>query len=77
MFDFDASGHARLTAVYPDASVDEVLKNTGFTLRLADKVETIPAPERLVIELIRQLDPLKVHEKEIRAEDLRRGFAIA
>lgn len=77
LFDFDASGHARLTAVYPDISVDEVLKHTGFAARLAAKVETIPAPEGLVVELIRQLDPLKVHEKEIRAEDLRRGFAIA
>jgi hypothetical protein len=54
-----------------------VLANTGFTLRLAAKVETIPAPEHSVVELIRRLDPLRVHEKEIRAEDMRRGFSIA
>ena len=30
-----------------------------------------------MVELIRRLDPLKVHEKEIRAEDMRRVFAIA
>jgi glutaconate CoA-transferase subunit B len=77
LFDFDADGHARLAAVYPDTSVDEVLANTAFTPRLAAKVETIPAPEHSVVELIRRLDPLRVHEKEIRAEDMRRGFAIA
>jgi glutaconate CoA-transferase subunit B len=77
LFDFDADGHARLAAVYRDTSVDEVLANTGFTPRLAAKVETIPAPEHSVVELIRRLDPLRVHEKEIRAEDMRRRFTIA
>ena len=62
---------------YRDTSVDEVLANTGFTPRLAAKVETIPAPEHSIVELIRRLDPLRVHEKEIRAEDMRRGFEIA
>ena len=53
------------------------MENTGFTPRLAAKVETIPAPERSVVELIRRLDPLKVHEKEIRAEDRQRVFDVA
>ena len=53
------------------------MENTGFTPRLAAKVETIPVPDRSVVELIRRLDPLKVHEKEIRAEDLRRVFEVA
>lgn len=77
LFDFDRDGHARLQAVYPDISVDEVLENTGFTPRLADKVEILPASERSVVELIRKLDPLKIHEKEIRAEDRRRVFDVA
>jgi glutaconate CoA-transferase, subunit B len=77
LFDFDPEGHARLQAVYPDISVDEVMDNTGFTPRLAANVETIPAPERSVVKLIRRLDPLKVHEKEIRAEDMQRLFDVA
>ena len=78
LFDFDADGHARLAAVYRVTSVDEVLANTGFTPRLAAKVETIPAPEHSVVELIRRLDPLRVQEKERSAPRImRRGFAIA
>jgi glutaconate CoA-transferase subunit B len=77
LFDFDDDGHMRLNALYPDTSVEDVLMNTGFKPRLASQIEIIPPPERLVVEFIRRLDPLKVHEKEIRAEDMRRRFTIA
>lgn len=77
LFDFDEDGHARLRAVYPDISVGEILENTGFTPLLANRIETIPAPEPPVVELIRRLDPLKVREREIRPEDARREFATA
>jgi glutaconate CoA-transferase, subunit B len=75
VFDFDAEGHARLRAVYPDISIDEVRDNTGFALRLAEKVECVPLPDRETIALIRRLDPLHVHEHEVRAEDRDRRFA--
>jgi glutaconate CoA-transferase, subunit B len=77
LFDFDDDGHMRLNALYPDTSVEDVLMNTGFKPRLASHIEIIPPPERLVVEFIRRLDPLKVHEKEIRAEDMRRRFTFA
>jgi glutaconate CoA-transferase subunit B len=77
LFDFDADGYMRLQAVHPDISVEEVLENTEFEPRLADEIATIPAPDRSTVEFIRRLDPLKVHEKEIRAEDSRRVFALA
>jgi glutaconate CoA-transferase, subunit B len=76
LFDFDADGNMRLKALYPDTSIDDVLENTEFTPRLAAEIGTLPAPDRPVIELIRRLDPLKVHEKEFRTEDVRRGFEI-
>lgn len=75
VFDFDADGHARLRAIHPDVSIDEVGAHTGFTLRLADKVERVPLPDRDTITLIRQLDPLHVHEHEIRSDDRERRFA--
>jgi glutaconate CoA-transferase subunit B len=75
VFDFDAEGHARLRAVYPDTSIDEVRDNTGFALRLAEKVECVALPDRETIALIRRLDPLHVHEHEVRAEDRDRRFA--
>jgi glutaconate CoA-transferase subunit B len=77
LFDFDADGHMRLRALYPDTSVNDVLENTEFTPRLAGEIGTIPVPDRPVVALIRRLDPLKVHEKEIRAGDIRREFALA
>jgi glutaconate CoA-transferase, subunit B len=75
LLDFDAEGHARLRAVYPDVSVDEVQDNTGFELRLAETIETVAPPDRETIALIRRLDPLCVHENEVRAEDRKRRFA--
>lgn len=77
LFDFDADGHMRLTALYPDISVEDVLENTEFKPAFAAEIDTIPAPDLSVVELIRRFDPLKVHEKEIRAEDRGRGFEIA
>lgn len=77
LFDFDADGHMRLRALYPDMSVDDVLENTEFMPRLAAKIDSIPSPDLLVVDLIRRLDPLKVHEKEIRAQEMGRGFEIA
>jgi glutaconate CoA-transferase, subunit B len=76
LFDFDADGHMRLRALYPDTSVDEVLEHTEFMPTFAAEIDTIPAPDSRVVALIRRLDPLKVHEKEIRAKDMGRGFEI-
>lgn len=75
VFDFDAEGHARLRWVYPGVSIDEVRDSTGFALRLAENVESMPLPDRETIALIRRLDPLHVHEHEVRAEDRDRRFA--
>jgi glutaconate CoA-transferase subunit B len=77
LFDFDANGHMRLKALYPDTSVDDVLENTEFEPELFARIETLPAPDLKAVEIIRRLDPLKIHEKEIRAEDRMRGFEIA
>lgn len=77
LFDFDADGHMRLQAVYPDVSIQEVSDNTGFELKLAGEVGVIPAPDSSIVALVRRLDPLKVHEREIRPEDMRREFKIA
>ena len=77
LFDFDGDGHMRLKALYPDTTLDEVLENTGFKPRLASEIEIIPPPEESVVDFIRRLDPLKIHEKELRAEDIRRQFSIA
>jgi glutaconate CoA-transferase subunit B len=75
LFDFDAEGRARLHAVYPGVSIDSVRESTGFELRLADSVGVLVPPDREILSLIRRLDPLGVHEHEIRPEDRHRSFA--
>jgi len=77
LFDFDTDGHVRLRAVYPDVSIEEVLDNTDFAPKMAATIETIPSPDRKTIELIRNLDSLGVHNKELRGEDVRRAFSLA
>ncbi len=76
LFDFDAEGHVRLRATYDDVSTDAVRENTGFELRSAKDVTCVPAPDREVVGLIRRLDPLRVHENEIRSEDRSRRFEV-
>jgi hypothetical protein len=53
------------------------MDNMGFAPRLAATIDTIPPPERRIVELIRKLDSLGVHNKELRAEDRRRVFPLA
>lgn len=77
VFDFDTDGHLRLLAVYPDVSVAEVAANTGFALRVAEDLSVAPLPDAHAVALIRQLDPLGVHRKELRAADQERRFALA
>ena len=74
VLDFDADGHMRLISLYPDTSVDDVMENTEFEPKVADNVTTIPLPEPEVVELIRRLDPMKIHERELQRADRSRGF---
>lgn len=76
LFDFAPGGEMRLKAVYPDVSIDDILHNTEFEPRLADRIGTIPTPDQSTLDIIRKLDPLKTHRKEIRAEDARRVFEL-
>ncbi len=74
VFDFDDTGHARLVATYPDVDVDRVRAATGFPLRVADNVETVPAPTEAEIALVRRVDPLGVRRSEFGPKDLARTF---
>jgi glutaconate CoA-transferase subunit B len=76
LFDFDAESHLRLRAVYADTTIEEIASNTGFPLRVAEHVETMPLPDAQSIALIRRLDPLGVHRKELRSTDLARYFEL-
>lgn len=75
-FDFDQEGYLRLQALYPDVKVDEVAESTGFALRVAANVAAIPLPDAASVEIIRKLDPLQVHVKELRPVDRKRSFPV-
>jgi len=77
LFDFDAEGHLRLCGIYPDVELAEVADNTGFALRVAPQLATLPLPDAHSIELLRRLDPLRVHQKELRGPERERRFGTA
>jgi glutaconate CoA-transferase, subunit B len=77
LFDFDASGHLRLRALYPDVSLEEVRANTGFELPAASALEPMPLPDAAAVAIVRALDPLGVHLKELQPSDRERRFALA
>ncbi len=76
LFDFDKSGHLQLKALYPDVSLEEVRASTGFELRVASPLETIPLPDAAAVAIVRGLDPLGIHLKELQPADRDRRFAI-
>lgn len=77
VFDFDESGHARLAAVYPDIGVEEVRRNTGFELPIREDLAIVPMPTNEMATLIRSLDPLRIHERELKADERARRFRLA
>ena len=77
VFDFDAGGHVRLKAVYPDTTVDIVCENTDFDVPLSQELATIPLPSPEMIEFIRAFDPLKIHERELKPQESARRFSLS
>jgi glutaconate CoA-transferase, subunit B len=76
VFDFNDDGLMRLRQLYPDTTLEEVAENTGFELIVADDLSITPLPTPKAIAIIRGLDPLGVHLKELRPPDRRRRFGV-
>lgn len=76
VFDFDADGCARLMSLYPDITVDIVRKNCGFDFNVRSDVATVQLPDQGMVEFIRSLDPLRIHEREFRRQELSRAFEL-
>jgi glutaconate CoA-transferase subunit B len=54
---FGSDGEAILASVHPGVQVEEVLANTGWTLRVADALMETPAPTEAELAVMRELDP--------------------
>lgn len=76
IFDFTEEGHARLKAVYPDTGLDLLRDNTGFEFPVAENLLTAALPDAEMIQLIRRLDPMKVHQRELSPADRERCFDL-
>jgi glutaconate CoA-transferase subunit B len=66
----------RLRGLYPDTTVDDVVANTGFAPLMVGDLAPIALPDAEVVAIIRALDPMRVHERELRAEDRDRRFPL-
>ena len=76
VFDFDDSGLARLLATYPDTDVTQIKANTEFDFPVHHPLEKTLVPTPGIVNIIRNLDPLGVHRKEFRQEDIQRRFNL-
>jgi len=76
LFDFGAAGGMRLRGLYPDTTVDDVVANTGFAPLMVGQLAPIELPTAEVVAIVRGLDPMRVHERELRPEDRDRRFPL-
>jgi glutaconate CoA-transferase subunit B len=76
VFDFDDAGCARLINLYLDTDLNTVREHTGFEFAVRDGLAPVALPDRDMIEFIRALDPLRIHEREFRGKELARKFAL-
>ncbi|WP_088282698.1 CoA-transferase subunit beta [Kineosporia sp. A_224] len=77
VLDYTADGRARLVATFPDVTVAEVEKATGFALTVADEVGTVAEPTPAELAAVRAVDPLGVRRLEFGPADLARHFGPA
>lgn len=54
---FGADGEAFLASVHPGVTVEDVLANTGWKLRVPETVSATPAPSAEELSVMRELDP--------------------
>jgi glutaconate CoA-transferase, subunit B len=54
---FGGDGEAYLASVHPGVPVEEVLRNTSWTLRVADELKTTQAPTEAELSVMHELDP--------------------
>ena len=76
LFDFDDDGHARLVNLYPDTSIDDVKESTEFDFPIHKNLSVCELPDAEMIEFIRKLDPMKIHERELSDNDRNRNFEL-
>ena len=57
IYGFDENKRMMLLRVCPGVTVDDIQENTGFRLKILEKVEAEPEPSKEELEILRKLDP--------------------
>ncbi len=73
VFDY-VDGHARLVMTFPDVSIEDVERATGFDLVVAEDVVCVPRPTAAELDAVRSVDPLRVRRSEFAPAELDRQF---
>ena len=76
VFDFDGAGRARLSGLFPDIDLGTVRDNTGFDFPIHEDLAPVSLPTSEMIDFIRRLDPLMIHERELKPEESARTFPL-
>ena len=61
---FTPDGEAFLSSMHPGVRVEDVLSNTGWTLRVADDLQETPPPTEAELAAMRDVDPNRFWPKE-------------
>ena len=56
IYGFDNDKKMILYLIYPSTNIDDVQKNSGFPIRITEKVEVTPEPTEKELRILRQLD---------------------
>ena len=74
VFDFDRTGSARLTHLFPDVGLDDVRAATGFELTVATNLRHPDPPSAAELAALRSLDVLNIRRSEFDGRELERVF---
>ncbi|MFC7504133.1 CoA-transferase subunit beta [Nocardioides sp. CPCC 206347] len=74
VFHYDDAGRSRLVQLFPDVTLEEVERSTGFELQISSDLGTVPVPTPEELEMVRAVDPLAVHASEFDSAELDRTF---
>lgn len=66
VFDFDTPDRRmRLASLHPGVELERIVDNTAFELVIPDRVDTTPIPTQEMVNILRELDPKGLAQKEV------------
>jgi len=60
IYGFDDDKRMTLLSLHPNVSIKDVQENSGFPIKIPDKIETTPEPTDQELKILRSLDPYQV-----------------